>query len=250
MRRIGLYCGLAAFAGAAFFVGEAGGWRLVSSYPTPGHNPRGYGAGGMAGGWIVEATGTPMIYEIYWPTGSIDSSWPAPGGAGAWGVCYNSPYLYVTNNRTSFIYRVTTGGSVVSSFRFALGRPADICGRWTGSTLFVTIPERDSIAYITTAGSFLGSFGGPGSHPTACAGYSPSPFYVADDATHTVYENAKPVITGIQTPTGMDCTLFIGADQSDVDLYVVDDATDRIYFYRNSTAVAPASVGRVKALFR
>ncbi len=250
MKKFATYCGLTALAGAAFCVGEAEGWKLVASYPTPGSNPRGYAARGYGYGWILEAEATPHIYQVYWPTGSIYSSWPAPGGAGAWGICYKSPELYVSNNRTSRIYRVTTGGSVLSSFRFALGRPADIYDCPMGPYLYVAVPGRNVIAYITTAGSLLGTFPGPGSRATACAGYSPTPFYVADAETHTVYENGRPVITGIQTPVGMDCTLYIGGDQGNVDLYVVDDASDHIYFYRRSTAVAPASLGRVKALFR
>ncbi len=69
---------------------------------------------------------------------------------------------------------------------------------------------------------------------------------IADSATHTIYENGVPVITGIETPVGADEETTTDV----VTLYVVDDATDRIYLYHKALSVVPASLGRVKALFQ
>ncbi|MEE8638822.1 MAG: hypothetical protein V3T41_00265, partial [bacterium] len=97
-------------------------------------------------------------------------------------------------------------------------------------------------------GSLIRTYAGSGRRPTGYFGYAH--MYVSDSATHTVYENGVPVITGIQTPVGLSgCVLT--APPYDMHLYVVDDATDRYYFYHCSqTSVFPASLGRVKALFR
>jgi hypothetical protein len=72
---------------------------------------------------------------------------------------------------------------------------------------------------------------------------------IADSATHTIYEDGVPVITGIETPVGADEDASTDFDYH-VNLFVVDDATDRIYIYRKTVVVAPASLGRVKALFK
>ncbi|UCH77943.1 MAG: hypothetical protein JSU81_09500 [Candidatus Coatesbacteria bacterium] len=115
--------------------------------------------------------------------------------------------------------------------------------------LQVAIPDRNIIAVINTAGSLLATYAGPGARPTGCWGYAHT--YVSDAATHTIYENGVPVITGIQTPVGLSGRTLT-APPYDMGLYVVDDATDRYYYYGrvSETRVEPASLGRVKALFR
>ena len=94
----------------------------------------------------------------------------------------------------------------------------------------------------------VGSYAGPGRRPTGCCGYAH--FYVADAGTHTVYEEGIPIITGIQTPVGFSYTWSM-APPYDIMLYVIDDATDYYYIYRrDDLAILPASLGRVKALFK
>jgi hypothetical protein len=89
---------------------------------------------------------------------------------------------------------------------------------------------------------------GPGSRPTGCGGYTS--FYVTDSATRTVYRNGRPIITGIQTPVGFSFMYMVDyTPQAESEIFIVDDATDRLYVYQNDTAVAPASLGKIKALF-
>ena len=117
--------------------------------------------------------------------------------------------------------------------------------RWAPSKLYIAIPDRNIIAVVDeTTGSLVSTFKAPGSRPTACCGYQTT--LIADAATHTVYENGVPVITGIATPVGADDNFTLDYDYW---VYVVDDATDRIYWYERVLAVAPASLGRVKVLF-
>jgi len=238
----------AAVAAAALSAGEAAGdWGLVASYPTPGADPRGYYLADLNSGWLVDAAETPYVYHVAWPSGSVTASFPAPGGAGAWGVC-DAPggNLYVSNNATSYIYEATTAGSVVTSFPCPLAGPADLTRAYPGPYLYVAIPADNLIAVVTAAaGSLLSSYAGPGSQPTACCSYGAC--FVADSGEHTIYYQAVPIITGIATPTGLD-ELSTTVDATF--LYIVDDATDRLYFYHSGVPVAPASLGRVKALFR
>jgi hypothetical protein len=220
-------------------------WELVASYPVPVPNPRGYRVYGASYGYIIDAGTTPYVYEIYLRTSSIVSSFPAPGGAGAWGIAGVTDELYISNNRTSWIYEVTAYGSVVSSFRCPIEGPADMDLRWAPSNLYIAIPDRNIIAVVNeTTGSLVSTFRAPGSRPTACCGYQTT--LIADAATHTVYENGVPVITGIATPVGADDNFTLDYDYW---VYVLDDATDRIYMYEKTVAVVPASLGRVKAMF-
>jgi hypothetical protein len=247
MRRIVLCCGLAALAGAAFFVGSATAYEFVGSYATPGSQPRGYVFSDLYEGWLVDDGATPRVYHMYLSTGSVAASFAAPGGAGAWGLCSASgAYFYLSNNSTSYIYRVTTVGSVASSFRCPLDGPADMARVYPGPHLYVAVPGRNVVAVVDPAtGSLLSSFAGPASHVTACAGYDGS--YAADDVTHTVYRSGKSFLTGITSPLGLEeVSTWFDASY----LYVVDDGTDRIYMYQSGTPVEPASLGRVKGLFR
>ncbi len=223
-------------------------WKLYASYPTPGPNPRGYWSGGPAAGYIVMDGSNPYVYHYWWEQSSVLSSFPAPGGPGAWGIAREpGGGFFVTNNRTSWIYETTTQGSVVNSFRCPLDGPADCEFAWPG--FIVAIPDRNIIALLNyTTGSLIRTYAGPGRRPTGCGGYAH--FYVSDSGTHTVYEDGVPVITGIQTPVGFSYRWGM-APPYDWHLYIVDDATDYYYYYGlESNAVEPVSLGRVKALFR
>jgi hypothetical protein len=247
MKTFVLCCGLLAFAGAAFFVGEAGGWRVYASYPTPGPNPKGYSGTGD-GGFILMDGVTPYVYAYSWAHSSIYSSFAAPGGAGAWGIALQTGgNLFVTNNRTSWIYETTTRGSLVNSFRCPFAGPADCEFAWPG--FIVAIPDQNIVALLNyTTGSLLGTYAGPGSRPIGCGGYAH--FYVADSGTRAIYEDGVPIITSLRSPVGFSYTWSM-APPYDIFVYVVDDATNYFYNYvRDGNAVAPASLGRVKALFR
>jgi hypothetical protein len=223
-------------------------WQLTASYPTPGPDPRGCQGGDQYIGYIVMGGSNPYVYNYDWEQGSVRYSFPAPGGAGAWGIAlYSGSYFFITNNRTSWIYETTGRGSLVNSFRCPLDGPADCSFAWPG--FIVAIPDRNVIALLDyTTGSLLGSYPGPGSKPIGYGGYAH--FYVADSETHNVYEDGVPVITGIQAPIGFSYRWSYAPPYDDA-LYVIDDATDRYYYYRrgSGSGIGPASLGRVKALY-
>jgi hypothetical protein len=159
--------------------------------------------------------------------------------------------MYLSNNRTSWIYHINSTGSVYSSFRCPEDGPADMELRWYTGVLYylhVAIPGRNLIAVVNeNTGSLVATMPGPGSTPTGCGGEPPE-FFVTDSGTHAMYERGVVVISGISTPLGFDYTAL--TDGWVDNLFVVEDATDRIYWYRSESAFEPASLGRVKALFR
>jgi len=243
---------------ALSFSDAAAAWSLLASYPTPGPNPRGCAGYSDYQSYIVQDGTPPFIYYMYWPTGSVYASFQAPGGPGACGLFYNTGMLIITNKVNSFIYSITTGGSLISSFMCPVAGPGDL-GYYTsygsnyGSYVFIAIPAQNKIAVVDmNSGSLLGSFAAPGTYPTAYDGHYPSPYYVADSQAHAVYGVVsgitQEIITGIQNPVGMDALWLM--NNSVRELAVVDDATDRIYIYRNPSAVEPASWGTLKVLFR
>ncbi len=235
----------------------AAAWDLIASWPTPGPNP--WGLVYASGIYIVEGLNAPYVYSLEW-NGSIHSSFPAPGGPGAWGLAYDytgTNYFWVSNNQNSYIYKTTTVGSLVSSFLCPFPGPADmeLTGDYNpfGVWLFVAIPASNIIAEINqTTGSLIETFPAPGLHPTGCGGvYYGSKFYVIDDYKHTVYWNGAAVITSLQTPVGLS---YLATTNDEIPwIYVVDDATDYIYQYYTAeyyNRTTPASLGRIKALFR
>jgi hypothetical protein len=231
----------------ALFAVAGGAWKFVASFRCPVANARGYAASSEVGGWTVNDGTTPYVYHFNFNIGSILTSFPAPGGAGAWGIGSDLGLaFFVSNNRTSWIYHITTAGSLYSSFRCPIAGPADLDVRGFPRYLYVAIPDRNIIAVVNqTTGSLVSTFAAPGSRPTGCCGYGTT--LISDSATHTIYEDGVPVITGIQTPVGIDegFTADVGHF-----VWVLDAATNYIYRYDNWVGVAPASLGRVKALFR
>jgi hypothetical protein len=182
--------------------------------------------------------------------GSVFSSFPAPGGPGAWGISdADVEYeLYLSNNRTSWIYKTYTNGSILSSFKCPLPGPAGI-GYAYDTRLEVAIPSMNVIAVVNPqTGSLVSTIRGPGQNPTACAGWGAE--FITDAGMHAVYFKSRRIIEGIETPTG----IWYQQSQSDTEAYwfvfIVDAATKHIYEYNDNVAVVPASLGRVKALFK
>jgi hypothetical protein len=251
MKKFALYCGLAALAGAAFFAGEAAAWKFLSSFPTPGPEPRGISFG--AGEYIVDdGAGGAYVYRINFYNGSVVSSFTAPGGRGAWGVSRGLEWgqLFVSNYRTSWIYHVTGTGSVLASFVCPVTHPADMELR-PGRELHVAIPDRNLVAVINAAtGSLVSSYRGPGTRPTSVGGYNAHLIADADEGKiwHEHYQTW--ILTGFKNPTGVSGMMTTDC-RSVEEFFVVDAADDTVYVWGSDwCAVAPTSLGRVKALFR
>ncbi len=228
----------------------AGGWYVVSSCPAPCAEPRGLTG---LGDYLVGDGPIPQVFVINPKTGSVASSFPAPGGPGAWGITAvpHEDTLYLSNNLNSWIYKITTMGSVLSSFLCPLPGPAGIDYGWP-PRLEVTIPSMNVVAALDLEeGYLISAFRGPGLKPTSCFGDNWA--LVGDAGTHAVYVRIyrDPFITGIETPSGLIQYNYIkGRDTYPTKgLFVVDAATKYIYNYEDDAPVAPASLGRIKALF-
>lgn len=174
------------------------------------------------GGFLV---GDRATYYIHWfsPTRSLKYSWRTsflrtPGGL----VC--SPFgekVYISNSDRNCIMSFKYTGDLLASwgsrgkangqFEYPMGLAITGDG-----TIFVTDTGNDRVQYFTSKGVFLGKWGSLGSG------------------------NGQ-----------FDMPCATAARRSGSRVYVADCDNHRIqYFNRNEPAVVPASLGRVKALFR
>lgn len=250
MNKLTTYCSLAALAGAAFFVGGAGasGWKS-SSYPAPAPNARGVARDAPFDVSVLCDGSPPRIYDLFTPSRFITLAMPS----GARGLSYWSGYgdLVVSNYVNGHIYALTSSGSVISSFRCPKAHPADLsdCGRQWGRR-YVAFPDVNVAFELTTAGSIISSFAGPGSRLTGVEANGPKDAVLGDPSTGKVYFVGYGS-ANVTAPAGLCSSRRTGTPPY-IDPYVVDVTTNRVYHFSwvGPEPVAPASLGRVKALFR
>ncbi len=158
--------------------------------------------------------------------------------------------MAVTNYTNSYIYVVDTAGSVLSSFRCPKDNPADIETWDPGSYVTVAIPTENLGIRLTSAGSIINSFNGPGTRLTGFAAGGGQGIIFGDPETHKVYCYGYGNIN-VNEPIGIDASWLTGEPPYN-DILVLDAATNYIYLYGWSpyTTVTPASLSRIKALFQ
>jgi hypothetical protein len=248
MNKFALYCGLLALAGAAFFVGEASasGWQIVGSVPVPVPNARGLSCWDPFDNSILCDGSPPRVYDLTNPSNYITLDVPS----GVWGLGdWLGGGITVSNYRNSYIYHLTTTGSVISSFRCPKDHPADISTfPWDH---YVAIPEENLALELTNDGSILSSFTGPGTRLTAIQADRRTEYICGDPVTGRVYFYGYGELA-LAKPSAIWATIKTG-DGPPIDWFLVlDSATKHVYVVNwfGPESVAPSSLGRVKTLFR
>ncbi len=220
---------------------SATNWHLYKSWPAPAHNVRGYTYGGPH--YVLTDGNPPRV----WPFDFENFGPPVALGVprGAWGLEVGPAGFVVTHYNNSYIYHVNTAGSIVSSFRSPRDRPAEVAKVGYGSYMVVAYPEENVALRMTTTGSVITTYRGPGTRLTAW--HSSNGLLAGDDQTHKVYTVegtvSVPAVAGI-TPViwGFPYSAFV----------LTDMATNTVQYwvYGGVQRITPASLGRVKALFR
>ena len=249
-------CRVMAVAAALAATAYAQVWppRLVSSFPAPPgaidvafeHGPLYALAGGA----------TPTVFTLNYWNGSITGSFNVPIPNGARGITttgYDPTYMWVSNRLNGSLYRLTTTGSLLGSFRCPGGTPFGLGGFLYGyepddGYLTVSCRDENHILRVNhTTGSLVSSFAGPA---TAVIGYDE--WLAVDRYTSYLYWNHYGSWQVLDTlparPWGVGTTVMWTTGHG-VRAYVLCH-DGYIYHYSGYTAVAPASLGRVKALFR
>jgi DNA-binding beta-propeller fold protein YncE len=187
-------------------------------------------SGSLLGSWITGASGTNVGGEVA-PNGNVYATVEYMGGGviyytptgsllGGWGSLYPTRIgiapngdVYVATPNSSLITYYTSTGSEIGSW--TVTNQAGIAVA-PDRRVFVAFPSDHVIRYYTPSGSPLGSWGAKGS--------GPGEFNEPGDVALT-------------------------ADGKRI--YVADTGNHRIqYFFEDNQAVAPESLGKVKALFR
>lgn len=239
----------------AMSAGARADWppRLVASFPAPP------GARDVAfegrGTLFVLSPGTPATVYTTATNGSIVGSFTVTVSSGARGLALDGSSFnrfWISDRLNGYIYALTTAGSVTGSFPCSVGKPYglgfSVYNPTHGSGLFASCRDENVIVRLNqTTGSLLSSFAGPGS---AVIGYDD--WLGVDRDSRYLYWDfnrewrvldtlpALPygVATGVLWPTDQDVGAFVLCRNG------------YIYRYAGYNAVAPASLGRVKALFR
>jgi len=233
---------LAVTAGGA----SATTWRLYHSDPVPAPKVRGCSWGDSPYYYVLTDGTPPRIWPYIVNIPKFGNPMELDIPTGAWGLEYYPPLdeFWVTHHDNSYIYRLSTTGSLLSSFRCPKDHPADIAmGVFSKiNEVAVAIPDENLVLYMNTAGSVVSSEPGPGSRVTAAA------LAVGDEATHTVYtwDGTFTVnATGGLIPLAQQGSRYYFLQVTDM-----TSGTFQLWEHDPAPAVLPASLGRVKALFR
>jgi len=226
--------------------------QLVGSFPAP---PRAVDvAYEHRALFVLVNAASPTVCELT-TSGSFLGSFSVAVPGGARGITYDGyswSTVYISNRINGYIYKFTTSGSLTGSFPCPAGAPyglgfTDIYSPH-GRGLFAACRDAGCIARLdATTGSLLSTFAGP-----AAAVVAYDDFFAAvrsSDDVHWDYNgpwqvfdtmpaNVAGLAAGVDWPTDQWVKLFVLC------------RNDYIYRYEGYTAVAPASLGRVKALFR
>ncbi len=246
---LGAWTALALGAPASAAVGQ-----IVDSFPAPAANPAGL-AWAKGDLYCFCETSPYLIWKINPNNGKVLGSFRfAKGGADTVGLAYDGKYFWAANGATEFVYRFEWGGSVASSFkaRWNVGRGFT----WSGLHLWGA-ERRTAPSYsyyqMRIDGEVLRSYSDFYEiyDPAWDGRYLWFPEYddfeekyrvvAVDISNGTAVASFNSPADGARGATYDGSYLWVGTVAGNGRLWKVDVA---------GVGVAPASLGRVKALFK
>jgi hypothetical protein len=221
---------------------------VVSSWPSPAQTPYGVTYDGSHIWVSCNETGKEIMFKCDAASGSVVSSFKVNTG-GLFGCVYDGSYLWYDALNTSleyYLYQVTDTGSILSSWKSPLARTVGV--GWDGSYFWLS-SYYGVMGWATKAGSLVGSFG-TSWRPTGVAfdGYY---LWTAEYNQPALYRltTAGSLVASYSFPAGQPWGLGFDGDY----LWVTSTGgTGDVYKadFGGYPAVAPASIGGVKALYR
>jgi len=196
---------------------------LISSYPCPlgtsGLNGALHGLSYGGGPYLYASNYcTHVVAKFYASSGSLISTWEWPTGS-RWGLCSEhdgtnpASYLWQSHYQGNF-WRYTTDGSLVSSFNTSELNEYDLAWDYGNKLIWYPNYNTDCVYGITTSGSLVAQWRVP---------------------------------SGVSGPYGIAYYgeyLYVSTAHGYPDDYIW------VYHCPGDVGVAPASIGKVKALFR
>ncbi len=278
MNRIVLF--LAALAVAAASAG--GGWLFEGKWGKPGT-----GSGEFRSPVRLAVAANGNVYVADWGNHNVQYFTPTGDFLGKWGLRSRVALAFAPNR---WLYQADVDNNRIEyfdengSYRGKWGKPGTGSGEFNGpmglnvapnSYVYVADTGNRRIQYFTSTGSFLGKWGGtdrPADVAVASGGkvhvaYPPNMgVAVAPDTGYVYFADADNHRIRYFTGNGSFLGMFglegtgdgefkqpsdVAFSASGGRLYVADTGNSRIQYFRwTEPAVAPVSLGRVKALFR
>ncbi len=258
----------------AVAAGGPGAWaardKIIASYPTPTKYPSGltFGGGVLYLGDFV----TMMIYRLNPDNGSVMSSFipsPKPRGTFMYGLAYSSNYLWAATGSPTRLFKITpSAGSVVASYAVA-GVSAGNGIAADASYVYVANNDFNGLyiyKFSPASGSVVDSWSGA-KYPSGLNIITHVPtskkvlmnlgnvdgWVYVFDLTGTRHEGEQFKIDA-PCPTNQ----FVGdlATRDDTHIFFASTYLKQLFEHeidwggQEEPAVAPASFGKVKALFR
>jgi hypothetical protein len=185
------------------------------------------------------------LWRRYNTAGSWLSSFQPPVTSAQYGAAFDGTYFWGGSQTTDYLYRFTGAGSAVSSFSAA--NPYGIA--WDGSYIWWLSSTGDVFRRCTTTGSVVSSFTVAAIADGRDLGWDGSSLWCPDSTDDVVYQftTAGSVLASFAAPGG----LTYGCAYDGTYLWLTDIGTPR-YAYRidiRISAVAPASFGKIRALY-
>jgi len=221
---------------------------IVSSWPSPAMRPYGVAYDGTYIWVSCDATAGRNIYRCSPDTGSVISSFNV-STTGLFGCCWDGSYLWYDALNAAleyYLHQSTDTGSVLSSWPSPL--PRTVGCTWDGTYLWLS-SYFNYLGWATPAGSLVGSFGTTW-RPTGVM-YDGYYLWTAEYRQPTLYRitTAGSVVASFDFPAGEPWGLGF-----DGEYMWLTDIAQLGHVYKvdigGYPAVAPASLGRVRAIFR
>ncbi len=171
--------------------------------------------------------------------------------------------VYVADEGNERIQRFTANGSFLGKWgRIGYGPgefyyPYDVAFSVSGNRVYVVDGSTNQdVQYFTPSGSFLGRWDLPFEEPRYLTVSPTGPVFLTETAGHRVwfYSRSGSLLGRWGSegwgPGQFDYPTGLAVSVTGARIYITDLSFRVQYFNRNKPAVAPASLGRVKALFR
>jgi hypothetical protein len=221
---------------------------IISSIPSPARYPQSLAWDGNYL-WCFCCEDY-MFYRVVPASGSVVSSFRLSLTAPGKGLAYAGGYLYHITDKPDVVYRITTTGSIVDWFSNPFAQAMRSGGfTYDGRHLWFTSIHPHIFWEMTTSGSVVSSFG-TSFYPfdpawdgdyLICGTYSPSHMLYRLTTTGSIVESAAPPAN---YPWGccFDGTyMWVSTTVGSNYIWKLDA--------EGASAISPASVGKVKALF-
>jgi glutamine cyclotransferase len=232
---------------------------VLASYAVPGGGVNKFANGLAHDGthlWCAEGRDD-RIYRMDPATGSVSASFAAPSAV-AFGLAYGAGYLWYVDGNSKWYYKMEPAtGSVAASFYKGVYKPYGLAhdGLYLWHSCSLLGPGSTAILKMTETGSTVLSYSYNLGGTPHDLGYQAEGAYLwassfGGIATYVYKFVAADGSFARSFPQPAYFTAGIAYD--DARVYVASNQTEWIYVVdaRDDAEVAPASLGRVKSLFR